>query len=93
VEERCPVKERRSCALLLPHDPPEIRIGKVQQALQLGDPLLADITGGVAGPGLVQETLRLFLVGACHVEGMFQGCLVLESRVMFHDTSVVPFPG
>jgi hypothetical protein len=24
---------------------------------------------------------------------MFQGCLVLESRVMFHDTSVVPFPG
>jgi hypothetical protein len=24
---------------------------------------------------------------------MFQGCLVLKSRVMFHDTSVVPFPG
>lgn len=86
-------KERCSCALLLPHDPPEIHSGEVQQAFQLGDPLFADVAGGVGGSGLVQEALRLFLVGACHVEGMFQGCLVLESRVVFHDTSVVPFPG
>jgi hypothetical protein len=24
---------------------------------------------------------------------MFEGCFVLESRVVFHDNSLVPFPG
>jgi hypothetical protein len=24
---------------------------------------------------------------------MFQGCLMLKCRVLFHDTSLCPFPG
>jgi len=47
----------------------------------------------MTGLGLVQEALSLLLVGPCYIQGMFEGCIVLESRVVFHDTSLVPFPG
>lgn len=86
-------EERRDCALLLPNDPPEIYVGQIKQAFQLGDPLFTDIAGGMTGLSLVQEALRLLLVGPCYIQGMFEGCIVLESRVVFHDTSLVPFPG
>jgi hypothetical protein len=86
-------EERRNCVLLLLDDPAEIYIGQVKQALQLGDPLFTDLAGVMPRLGLVQEALCLLLIGPRHVKGMFQGCLVLKSRVVFHDTSLVPFPG
>ena len=43
--------------------------------------------------GIVQKLLGFLLVGPRHVEGVFQGCVVLEGRVVFHENSVVPFPG
>ena len=79
--------------LLLPHDPSEIHVSQIEQAFQLGNPLLADLAGGMRGLGFVQEALRLFLVGPRHIKGVFQCCLVLESRVVFHENSLVPFPG
>lgn len=79
--------------LLLPHDPSEVHVRQVKQAFQLRNPLLAHLAGGMRGLGLVHEALRLFLVGPRHVQGVFQCCLVLESRVVFHENSLVPFPG
>ena len=59
----------------------------------MGHPVFADFAGGMRSTGIVQKLLGPLLVGPSHIEGMFQGCLVLESRVVFHDTSLVPFPG
>jgi hypothetical protein len=59
----------------------------------LGHPVVADFAGRVRSAGFVQQQLSFLLVGSRYVEGMFQGCLVLESRVVFHVTSLVPFPG
>jgi hypothetical protein len=33
------------------------------------------------------------LVSPRHIEGVFQCCLVLECPVLFHGTSLAPFPG
>jgi hypothetical protein len=33
------------------------------------------------------------LVGPRHVKGVFECCLVLECPVVFHGTSLAPFPG
>ena len=83
--------------LLLPHDPAEILIGQVEQALQLCNPLFADLAGRTCGDGLVQEALRLFLVCTRYIKCVFQCCVMrsvaLEGRVVFHENSVVPFPG
>lgn len=81
------------CTLLLPHHPPEVDIGEVKEAFQLGHPVFADFASRMRSAGFVQQQLSFLLVGPRHVEGMFQGCLVLESRIVFHDTSLVPFPG
>ena len=83
----------RSSALLLPHDAPQIFIGQFEKALQLGDPLLTNLAGGMCCLCLVEQALRLFLVGPRHVKGVFQCCVVLECPVVFHGTSLAPFPG
>ena len=57
------------------------------------DPVFADFAGRMRSTGIVQKLLGFLLVGPRHVEGVFQGCLVLEGRVVFHEHSVVPFPG
>jgi hypothetical protein len=33
------------------------------------------------------------VIGLGHVQGVFQGGLVLKRRIFIHGTSVVPFPG
>lgn len=71
----------------------EIRIGEVKQPLQLAYPLVADVPCRMRGTRLVQKPLGFFLVRLCNVKGMFQGCLMLKCRVLFHDTSLCPFPG
>jgi hypothetical protein len=86
-------EERRNCSLLLPGHPPEIFVGQVKQPSQLGDPLFTNLARGMTGLSPVQEALCLLLVCPCYVQGMFEGCFVLESRVVFHDNSLVPFPG
>lgn len=85
--------EEYDCALLLPHDAPKVRVGEVEKALQLRHPVFADFAGRMRSTGIVQKLLGLLLVGPRHVEGVFQGCVVLEGRVVFHENSVVPFPG
>ncbi len=90
VEDGCLVEEQR---LLLPQDAAQIFIGQFKKALQLGHPLLTDFAGGMCRLCLVEQPLRLFLVGPRHVEGVFQCCLVLECPVVFHGTSLAPFPG
>ena len=79
--------------LLLPHDAPQIFIGQFEKALQLGDPLLTDLAGGMCCFCLVEQALCLFLVSPRHIEGVFQCCLVLECPVLFHGTSLAPLPG
>lgn len=83
----------RTGSLLLAHDPMKIGVGEVKETLQLGHPFVADVPGSMCSACLVEEPLGLFLVGPRHIEGMFKGCLVLESRVLFHDTSLSPITG
>lgn len=79
--------------LLLPHDTPEVFLGDGQESLKLPHPIPADVARLVAGAGAFKQTDGFFVVGLCHVQGVFQGGFVLERRVFIHGTSVVPFPG
>lgn len=90
VEDKC---LWRNSALLLPHDASQVFIGQFEKALQLGDPLFTDLTCRMSCLCLVKKALRFFLVRPRHVKGVFQRCLVLECPVMFHGTSLAPFPG
>ena len=79
--------------LLLPHHPPEVLLGDGQESLKLPHPVPADVTCLIAGAGAFKKPDGLFMVGLCHVEGVFQGGFVLKRRIIIHGTSVVPFPG
>jgi hypothetical protein len=79
--------------LLLPHHAPEVLLGDGQESLKLPHPVLADVARLVTGAGAVKQPAGLFVVGLCHVQGVFQGGFVLERRIFIHGTSVVPFPG
>lgn len=74
-------------------DPAEVLLGEIQQRFQLADPRVVDLAGLAFGSGVVEEALGFLGVPPGYVEGMFQGGFVLHSRVLFHGSIVVPFPG
>lgn len=80
----------RAGCLLLAHDPAKIGVGEVKEPFQLGHSFVADFPCRMCCACLVKQPLGFFLVGLGHIKGMFKGCLVLESRVLFHDTSLSP---
>lgn len=79
--------------LLLPHHPPEVFLCNGEEPFELPHTVLTDIAGPVGGPCLVEKPDRFLVVGLGDVEGVFQGCVVLERRIFFHAISVVPIPG
>ena len=78
---------------MLPHHPAEVFLGDGEEPFELPHPVLTDIPGLVGGPRLVQKPDRFLVVGLGDVQGVFQGCVVLECRIFFHAISVVPIPG
>lgn len=79
--------------LLLPHHSSEVFLGDSQQPFELAHPVLSDVARFVGGAGALKEPDSLLVVGFGDVEGVLKGCFVLERRIIFHSTSVVPFPG
>lgn len=79
--------------LLLPHHAPEVLLGNGQESLKLPYPVSADVAGRMPGAGAFEQPDGFFVIGLGHVQGVFQGGLVLKRRIFIHGTSVVPFPG
>lgn len=79
--------------LLLPGDPSKVFLGNGQQSLELAHAVLADIPGRVCGAGAFKQPHGFLVVRLGHVQGVFEGGVVLKSRFVVHATSVVPFPG
>jgi hypothetical protein len=79
--------------LLLTHYPPEVLLGNGQEALKLTHPVLADVASGVPRACAFQKPDGFLVIGLGHVQGVFQGGLVLKRRIFIHGTSVVPIPG
>jgi hypothetical protein len=86
-------ERQRRAELLLPHHPSEVFLGYCQQPFQLAHPARADVARFVSRPGALKQPDRLFVVGFGDVKGVLKGCLMLKRRIIFHATSVVPFPG
>jgi hypothetical protein len=79
--------------LLLPGDPSKVFLGNGKQSLELAHAVLADIPGLMGGAGTFEQPDCFLMVCLGHVQGMFEGGLVLKCRFVVHATSVVPFPG
>ena len=83
----------RTGALVLFRHPHEVLVGEGQQGFELPDPCLVDVTGRMFGAGIVKKPFGFLGIAPGNVQGVFQGGFVLNSRVLFHCTIVVPFPG
>ena len=79
--------------LLLAHHPSEVLFRDGQQAFQLTYPVLADVSRCVGGAGAFKQPDRFLVIGFGHVKGVLESGFVLQYRVFFHATSVVPIPG
>jgi hypothetical protein len=67
--------------------------GQIQQLLKLPDPVIANLSRGMGHPCLVKQAGGFLMVFPRNVEGVFQRCVMFESRFVFHDSILVPFPG
>ncbi len=76
---------------MLPNYPPEIFLGKLEEAFELPHAVLTDVAGSVARTGLLQEPDGLLMVGLGDVKGVFESSVV--EGFVIHGTSVVPIPG
>jgi len=83
----------RAVGLLLPGDPSKVFLGNGEQSLELAYPILADIPGLMGGAGAFEQPDCFLMVCLGHVQGVFEGGVVLKCRFVVHATSVVPFPG
>jgi hypothetical protein len=83
----------RQAVLLLFHHPQQVFLGEVIQRLQLPDPVVVDLAGSTLGDCIVQEPLGFLDVAPRDVQRVFESGLVLHSRILFHASIVVPFPG
>ncbi len=79
--------------LVLFRHPHQVFVGEGQKGFKLPDPCLVDITGRMFGAGIVEKPFGFLGVPPGNVQGVFQSGFVLHSRVLFHCTIVVPFPG
>lgn len=95
VEDRSGVGARpvSPAGSLFPGDPAEVLLGKGQQRFELADAGVVNLAGLALGTGVVEEALGLLGVPPGHIEGVFEGGFVFQSRVLFHGSIVVPFPG
>ncbi len=93
VQDKSGGRGARFADLLFPRDAAEVLIGEVQERLKLADPRVIDLSGVTFGAGVVEEAFGFLGVLPGHVEGVFQGGFVFESRVLFHGSIVVRFPG
>lgn len=79
--------------LVLFRHPDQVFVGEGQKGFELADPCLVDITGRMFGAGILKKPLGFLGVLPGNVQGVFQSGFVLHSRVLFHCTIVVRFPG
>jgi len=84
---------RTGARLILFRDAHQVFVGEGQKGFELPDPGLVDIPGRMFGAGIVKKPFGFFGIPPGNVQGVFQGGFVLHSRVLFHCTIVVPFPG
>ncbi|MCY1238125.1 hypothetical protein D9M72_508470 [compost metagenome] len=78
--------------LLLQHSF-EVVGGKVEQLLKLFDPAVGNLSRGMRHSRQVQEAGGFLMVLPRYVEGVFEGGFMFESRFVFHDSILGPFPG
>ena len=79
--------------LLLLYHTLEVLGGKVQQLLELFDPAHGNLSRGMRHPSLFKEARGFLVVFPRYVEGAFKCGFMFESRFLFHDSILGPFPG
>lgn len=67
--------------------------GQLQQLLQLPDPVVANLSRGMGSPCLAKQAGGFLMVLPRDIEGVFERRVMFESRFVFHDSILVPFPG
>jgi len=67
--------------------------GKVEQLRKLFDPAVGNLSRGMRHSRLVKEAGGFLVVLPRYVECVFEGGFMFESRFVFHDSILVPFPG
>lgn len=79
--------------LLLFHHTFQVHGGEVQQLLKLFDPAIGNLSRSMRHSRLFEEAGSFLVVLPRYVEGVFEGGFMFESRFVFHDTILGPFPG
>ena len=79
--------------LLLLHHTLQVYGGKIQQLLKLFDPAIGNLSRGMRHSRLFKEAGSFLVVLPRYVESVFEGGFMFESRFVFHDTILGPFPG